>query len=233
MKPEKIQLYSASTPNGLKAAIALEELVALRQLTDGFDYEAHSVDLRHSESRRPGFLGICPNGKIPAIVDPDGAGPGRPITVWESGSILTYLAEKFGELMPGMESKALRAETMNWMFWGCTGVSSQFKHFGFYFKYCVHKLPYCVSRYANECHRLLFVLEQQLGHHKHWVVGDVYTVADIAIWPWVHALHANFDNAAETIFDNFKDYPRVKTWYRRCLHRPAIQKALQVTPFLV
>jgi len=229
--PELIQLYSAKTPNGIKAAMALEELVFLRSTKEDFNYEPHTIDLRRAESRKGSFLEINPNGKIPAIHDPHGPG-GRPVTVWESGAILLYLAEKYNELLP-TDDPLLRVETIKWLFWGSTAVSSQIKAFGFYFKYCTHKMPYCVSRYAKECDRLLTVLENRFQQHgKHYVVGDEFTIADIAIWPWVYALTNIYDNAVETVFNDFKEYPKVAEWHHRVLNRPATQRALNVTPFV-
>lgn len=118
------------------------------------------------------------------------------MTVFESGAILLHLAEKYHELIP-VDTK-LRCETIQWLFWGSSSFSTQLKHFGFYYKYCHHKLQYCVDRYAKESHRLLGVLERQLAKHgKHWVVGDYFTIADVAIWPWIYALHENYDDARQ------------------------------------
>jgi len=224
-----IQLYSANTPNGMKVAACLEELVELRRTTDGFDYEPHTVNLHAGESRMKDFVDcLNPNGKIPAILDPHGPDH-QPITIFESGAILMYLGDKYHELLPVHDS-ILRAQTIQWLFWGSTGFSSQCKLFGFYYKYCKHKLDYCVERYSKETHRLLGVLDQHLRKHgKHWVVGDRFTIADLAIWPWVYALHENYDDAQQVVFNNFKDYPSVKHWYTRCLARPASQRCLDVT----
>jgi len=146
------------------------------------------------------------------------------VNVWESGSILLYLAEKYNVLLPD----GLRTEVMNWLMWGSTAVSSQFKLLGFYYKYCPHKLTYCVERYAREIRRLLGVLETQLKHGKHWVVGDAFTIADISIWPWVYALHEIYDDCVRIHFNNMEDYPHVQQWYRRCLSRGASQRSLEV-----
>ena len=165
--PEIIQLYSIATPNGMKVAACLEELAFLKG--DTFSYEPHSVDIRHAESRSAEFKKINPNCKIPVIIDPHGL-DGRSITVFESGAILMYLAEKYDELLP--KDPVMRVDAIKWLFWGSTAVTNQIKLFGFYFKYCPHKLPYCVARYTKECNRLLEVLNYQLGSHgKHWVTG--------------------------------------------------------------
>jgi GST-like protein len=243
--PKAIQLYSAATPNGtdilccfqhspsfsagLKVAIMLEELSDLRSLKEDFKYEPHTVHIRALENRRPEFLELCPNGKIPALRDPSGPN-GEEVTVWESGSIILYLAEKYNELIPVDPVK--RIETINWLFWASTGLSQNAKAFGFYYKYCPHKISYTQNRHMKECARLLEVLENQFKKHgKNWVVGDAYTIADVAAWPWVYALLNNYDDAVQTAFDGFNDYQLVMQWYRRCLNRPAVQRALDVTPF--
>jgi GST-like protein len=149
------------------------------------------------------------------------------VTLFESGSILTYLSEKYDELMP--RDKLMKAITTNWLFFGCTAVSPHFKLFGFYFKYCSHGIPYCVERYTKEVHRELQQMEYQLQRHgKHWFIGDMYTVADISMWPWVHQLFVNYDNAGEVVFDIPHQYPMVFAWYNRCLSRPASKRALDV-----
>lgn len=223
-----IQLYSACTPNGIKVAACLEEIVALRRLAgDGFDYEPHTVNIRAHESRDKDFMSFNPNGKIPMIIDPHGPNGNRTV-VFESGAILMYLSDKFHELSP--TDPQLKTETIKWLFWGSTGFSSQCKHFGFYYKYCHHKLPYCVERYSTECCRLLSVLEVQLSSHgKHWVTGDFYTIADLAIWPWLYALNELYDDARMFVFRDFNAYPHVQAWYTRCMARPASQKSLEVT----
>mmetsp|Transcript_19101 Transcript_19101/g.19231 ORF Transcript_19101/g.19231 Transcript_19101/m.19231 type:complete len:246 (-) Transcript_19101:153-890(-) len=229
-KPDLIQLYSAATPNGIKVAAALEEIKDLRSTTEVFDYEPHSINLREGETRHEPFTKISPSGKIPAIYDPHGPHD-KPISIFESGAILMYLGEKYHELLSDTDP-ILRAETIKWLFWGSAAISSQFKLFGFYYKYCPHNLPYCVNRYSSECHRLLSVLEGQLKHGKDWIVGDMYTIADISIWPWVHAMYDNYGDAASAAFNNFKGYPYVSAWYHRCLARPASQRSLDVTPFI-
>lgn len=222
---DAIQLYSAPTANGIKVAACLEELQELTS-TDGreFDYEAHLIDIRHGEQSSQEFLDINPNGKIPAITD----GATR---VWESGSILLFLAEKYGELLPKVSTK--RTECINWLFWASTTFSVQVKLFGFYFHYCPHKLDYCVNRYTNEVQRLLGVIETQLeSHRRHFLLGDLYTIADIATWPWLWSLTNVYSDAITAKFDGLKSFPRVREWHERCLARPASKRAFDVTTFL-
>jgi GST-like protein len=227
--PTKLQLFSAATPNGMKVAAMLEELVDLRSTTEYFDYEPHTVDVRSSESRLEDFKEcLNPNAKIPVLIDPNGPN-NEPITLFESGAILIYLAEKYNVLLAPINT-ALRYETMKWFMWGATGISSQFKLFGFYFKHCIHPMHYCVARYTNECNRLLMVLEKQLAGHKcHWIVGGAFTIADITVWPWIYALYNNYDNAVRDVFKNFIEYPNVAQWYGRCMNRPATKRSLEVT----
>lgn len=167
-----IQLFSAPTPNGLKAAACLEEIAAIKEVNEFFSYEPHSVDIRHGESRQTDYVTmISPTGKIPAIIDNQGLS-GQPVKVFESGCILLYLAEKYDVLIP--KDPILRVETMKWLFWGSSSFSVQVKLFGFYYKYCPHGLPYCINRYSKECHRLLGIFERHLmSHNKHWIVGGV------------------------------------------------------------
>lgn len=163
-----IQLYSAPTPNGIKVAACLEEISIIRQ-DESFSYEPHSVDIRHGENSSPEFRKIFPTGKIPAILDLKSYGD-KEVKVFESGCILLYLADKYDALIPA--DTTLRIETQKWLFWGSASFSVQLKLFGFYYKYCPHGLPYCINRYAKECHRLFGMLEAQLqSHGKHWVVG--------------------------------------------------------------
>ncbi len=166
--PDLIQLYSIATPNGIKVAAFLEELVTLKSEDFDFNYEPHSVDIRHAENRTPQFTAMNPNQKIPVIVDPHGSG-GQPVTVFESGAILLYLAEKYDELLP--HDSVGKIETTKWLFWGSTGFSNQVKQFGFYYKYCQHAIPYCVARYTKEVKRMLHVLNRQLSHGKHYITG--------------------------------------------------------------
>jgi GST-like protein len=172
--PNILQLYSVATPNGIKVAAALEELVLLKILKgEDFDYEPHSVDIRHGESRTEEFYKLNPNKKIPALLDPHGE-DGKEIRVFESGSILLYLATKYVELAP-LDSVG-RAETVKWLFWGSASFSVQVKEFVKYYKYCPHSLPYCINRYAQEVKVLLHALNKQLSHAKHFVIGGKRTI---------------------------------------------------------
>lgn len=142
-----------------------------------------------------------------------------------------YLAEKYGVLLP--KEGPLRYDVLKWLFWGSTGFSGQCKIFGFYYFYCHHKLPYCVERYEKECKRLLKVLDGQLASHgKHWIVGELYSIADVAILPWVMALHNNYGDAIDAVFNSMRDYPHVIGWYDRCLARPATKRAVDVNTFI-
>ena len=143
-------------------------------------YEAHTIDLRNGETRKGPYMLIAPHGKIPALVDPT-AGTEEAIKVFESGACLMYLSEKYGELIPHSNNVALRAECISWLFFGCTSVSGQCKAFGFFYKYALTKEQYSVQRYAKEVTRLLGVLDRQLGaqYGKHWVCGDLFTIADL------------------------------------------------------
>lgn len=195
---EPIELYSIATPNGIKVAACLEELSFAKG--DQFSYTPYTIDIRKAENHSEAFLKLNPNGKIPVIVDPHGV-DGQRAVVFESGAILLYLAEKYGELLPADPVK--RVETINWLFWGSTGVSNQVKQFGFYFKYCQHSLSYCVTRYAKEVTRLLHVLEKQLSDHRSYITGDLYTIADISVWPWIYSLYHHYDGAVVVSRWNF------------------------------
>lgn len=237
--PSLLQLYSFPTPNGVKVAAALEEIIELRSKKGSINlsnlvneeekvvlYEPHAVNIRAGENRLKwyGDMGF-PNQKIPCLLE-CGA-ENSTISLFESGSILTYLAEKYDELLP--KNKCLHVQTMNWLFYGSTSVSTQFKLFGFYYKYCSHGIPYCVDRYTKEVHRLLGQMECQLAKHgRHWFVGDAFTIADISMWPWVHALFCTYDNAGEFVFNISVLYPNVFAWYTRCMARPASKRALDV-----
>lgn len=171
--PDLIQLYSIATPNGIKAAACLEELVLLKQGDFEFNYEPHAVDIRHAENRTEHFTKLSPNQKIPVIVDPHAGNGQQSVSVFESGAILLYLAEKYDELLP--HDCVQRTEVLKWLFWGSTGLSGAVKQFGFYYHYCQHSLPYCVARYKKEVTRLFHVLETQLSHGRHFVTGGKNT----------------------------------------------------------
>jgi GST-like protein len=213
--PDRLQLYSAPTPNGVKVSIMLEEI--------GLPYEPHLVDIGKDESKTPEFLSLNPNGKIPAIVDPDGPG-GKPLGLFESGAILVYLAEKTGQLLPA--DPAGRYETLAWVFWQMGGPGPMFGQVGFFHKFAGReyedKRPR--DRYVAEAKRLLAVLEGRL-EGRTWIMGDDYTIADIAMLGWVRNL-IGFYEAGELV-----DYASLKTvpaWLERGLARPAVQRGLTI-----
>ena len=212
---DRLQLYSFPTPNGVKISIALEEL--------GLPYEAHMVDITRNETWTDHFLSLNPNGEIPAIVDPDGPG-GKPLALFESGAILLYLAEKTDRLIPA--DSVSRYETIQWVFFQMAGVGPMFGQLGFFYKFAgkeiEDKRP--LDRYANESKRLMGVLEGRLKDRQ-WIMGDEYTIADIATFPWVRTLR-DFYQADDVI--GFADFPKTIEWLERCLARPASQKGLNI-----
>ncbi|MBN9441656.1 MAG: glutathione S-transferase N-terminal domain-containing protein [Bosea sp.] len=212
-QPDRIQLYSLPTPNGVKVSIALEELE--------LPYEPHAIDIGKNETWGPEFLSLNPNGKIPAIIDPDGPG-GRPLGLWESGAILLYLAEKTGRLLP--KDPAARYETIQWVFFQMAAIGPMFGQLGFFHKFAGReyedKRPR--DRYANESKRLLGVLEDRLASRT-WIMGDEYTIADIAILGWVRNL-VGFYGAGELV--DYASLTHVPIWLERCLARPAVQRGL-------
>lgn len=211
----KLQLYSFPTPNGVKISIALEEI--------GLPYEAHAVDITKNETWTDEFLSLNPNGKIPAIIDPDGPG-GKPLALFESGAILVYLAEKADRLLP--RDSARRYEAIQWVFFQMGGIGPMFGQLGFFYKFAgkdiEDKRP--LERYANESKRLVGVLEKRLAGRQ-WIMDDDYTIADIAIFPWVRGLR-DFYQADPLI--GFSDFPNTVDWLDRCIARPASQKGLNI-----
>jgi GSH-dependent disulfide-bond oxidoreductase len=213
--PDRLQLYSTPTPNGVKVSIMLEEI--------GLPYEAHRVDIGKDESWTPEFLSLNPNGKIPAILDPDGP-EGKPIGLFESGAILLYLAEKTGKLMPPGASGRWRAT--QWVFWQMAGPGPMFGQVGFFHKFAGReyedKRP--LERYRKESMRLLGVMDGELAKGP-WMLGDDYSVVDISLLGWVRNL-VNFYGARELVeFDSLKHVPG---WLDRCLARPAVQRGLTI-----
>lgn len=213
--PDRLQLYSLPTPNGVKVSIMLEET--------GLPYEAHLVDFDKNDQQTPEFLSLNPNGKIPAILDPDGPG-GKPLAMFESGAILLYLADKTGQLAPA--DPALRYETIQWVFFQMGGIGPMFGQVGFFNKFAGRdyedKRP--LQRYVNESKRLLGVLETRLKSRP-WIMGDDYTIADISMLGWVRNL-IGFYSARELVdFDSLKHVP---AWLERGLARPAVQRGLQI-----
>jgi len=213
--PDRLQLYSLPTPNGVKVSIALEEI--------GLPYEPHLVDIMKNESWTPEFLSLNPNGKIPAIVDPDGPG-GKPIGLFESGAILLYLAEKTGKLIPA--DPARRYETIQWVFFQMAAIGPMFGQLGFFHKFAgrdiADKRP--LNRYADETKRLLGVMETQLTGRK-WFMDDDYTIADIAHVGWVRNLIGFYEARDLVGYDSF---PKVDAWLKRMLERPAVQRGVNI-----
>jgi GST-like protein len=213
--PDRIQLYSLPTPNGVKVSIALEEL--------DLPYEPHLVDIMKNESQVPEFLSLNPNGKIPAIIDPDGPG-GKPIGLFESGAILLYLADKTGRLLPA--DPARRYEAIAWVFFQMASVGPMFGQVGFFHKFAgkqiEDKRP--LERYRDESKRLLGVLETRLDGRQ-WIMDDDYSIADISLLGWVRNL-VGFYGAGERV--DYASLKHVPAWLDRALARPAVQRGLEI-----
>lgn len=213
--PSVIQLFSFPTPNGVKASIALEEL--------GLAYEAHKVTLSDADVKSDEFLSLNPNNKIPAIIDPNGPG-GKPLGLWESGAILLYLADKTGQL--GGAGAAERAKVTQWLMWQMGGLGPMFGQLGFFYKFAGSEIedPRPRQRYIDEGKRLLNVLNGQMAD-RDWVAGE-FSIADIAIAPWLNAL--NFYGAKEVL--EWESFGKVTAYLDRFMARPAVQKGLTIPP---
>lgn len=213
----KIQLYSLATPNGQKVGIALEEM--------GLDYEAHTINIMEDDQFTDEYIKINPNSKIPSIVDPDG--PGGETPIMESGAILLYLAEKTGKFLS--TDPKLRLETIQWLFFQMAGLGPMFGQFGHFYKYakeaCDH--PYPTERYTKEAKRLLNVLEKRM-EGRTFIVGEEYSIADMAIVPWVSCLE-KFYEATEQL--GLKDFKNVNAWVERVLSREKTKKGAEVCSF--
>ncbi len=214
-QPERIQLYSLPTPNGVKVSIMLEET--------GLPYEPHLVSFDKNDQMSPAFLSLNPNNKIPAILDPSGP-DGKPISLFESGAILIYLAEKTGKFMP--LDAAGRYETMQWIMFQMGGIGPMFGQLGFFHKFAgkdyEDKRPR--DRYVAESKRLLGVLNQRLATRA-WIMGDAYTIADIATFPWVRNL-VGFYGAGDLV--GFADFPHVARALAAFVARPAVIRGLEI-----
>ncbi len=212
---DRIQLYSLPTPNGVKASIMLEET--------GLAYEPHRVSFDTQDQMSPEFLSLNPNNKIPAILDPDGPG-GKPLALFESGAILIYLADKTGQFLP--QDPAQRYQTLQWLMFQMGGVGPMFGQLGFFHRFAgkeyEDKRPR--DRYVAESRRLLGVLDQHLTG-KQWMMGDDYTIADIAIFPWVRNL-VGFYEAGELV--GFQDFHEVQRVLQAFTSRKAVEKGLQI-----
>ena len=211
--PERLQLYSLPTPNGVKVSILLEET--------GLPYEPHLVSFDTNDQMSPEFVGTFPNNKIPAILDPNGPG-GKPLALFESGAILLYLAEKTGKLLPA--DPAARYETVQWLMWQMGGVGPMFGQLGFFHFFAGKdyddKRPR--DRYVAESKRLLGVLDQRLATRS-WIMGDEYTIADIAIFPWVRNLVERY-GAGDLV--GYADFTHVARALAAFVARPAVQRGL-------
>jgi len=212
--PDILQLYSLNTPNGVKVSIMLEET--------GLAYEPHLVDINKNESWTPEFLSLNPNGKIPAIIDPNGP-DGEPLGLAESGAILIYLAEKTGQLLPAGNR---RYETIQWVMWQMGHVGPYFGQVGFFHKFggreWEDKRP--LKRFAGESKRLLKMLDDRLAAHE-WVMGGDYTIADISLLGWVRNLIGFYDAAHLVDYDGLTNVHR---WLEAGLARPAVQRGLMI-----
>jgi GST-like protein len=203
-----IDLYYAPTPNGHKITLFLEET----QL----DYRIIKVDISKGDQFRPDFLAISPNNKIPAIVDSEPADGGRPFSLFESGEILLYLAEKSGKLLSGELRE--RHHTLQWLFWQSSGLGPMLGQNHHFNHFAPQTIPYAIERYHFETQRLYTVMNKRLETSP-WLGGDHYSIADIACWPWI--------NAHERQRINLSSYPAVNNWFERIRHRPATERAIQ------
>ncbi|MEJ0084473.1 MAG: glutathione binding-like protein [Pseudomonadota bacterium] len=213
--PDRIQLYSLPTPNGVKASIMLEET--------SLPYEPHLVRFENNDQTSPEFLSLNPNNKIPALIDPNGP-DGTPLPLFESGAILIYLAEKSGKFLP--RDAAGRYQTIQWLMFQMGGIGPMFGQLGFFHKFAgkdyEDKRPR--DRYAAESKRLLAVLNNHLANRA-WMMGDTYTIADIAIFPWVNNL-VGFYGAADIV--GYADFPHVQRVVQAFVARPAVAAGLKI-----
>ena len=209
------QLHSLATPNGVKVTIMFEELIELGH--KDAEYDAYTINIMEGDQFNSGFVDINPNSKIPALVDHSGKSP---IRIFESGSILIYLAEKFGEFLSKDLSK--KTETLNWLFWQMGSAPYLGGGFGHFYAYAPEKIEYCIDRFTMETKRQLDVLDKQFSNHK-FIAGDEYSIADIAIWPWYGALvRGDLYNAAE--FLDVKSYKHIVRWADEIYSRPAVKR---------
>ncbi|WOE81905.1 glutathione binding-like protein [Pseudomonas protegens] len=213
--PEWIQLYSLPTPNGVKVSIMLEEI--------GLPYEAHRVSFETQDQMTPEFLSVSPNNKIPAILDPHGPGD-QPLALFESGAILIYLADKSGQLLA--QESAARYETIQWLMFQMGGIGPMFGQVGFFHKFAgkdyEDKRP--LERYVNEAKRLLGVLDKHL-EGREWIMGERYTIADIATFPWIRNLVGFYEAGGLVGFDSF---PQVQRVLAKFVARPAVIRGLEI-----
>ena len=213
-----LQLYSLATPNGVKVTVMLEELLALGHA--GAEYDAWLIRINEGDQFSSGFVGANPNSKIPALVDRSGA---KPVRVFESGAILLYLAEKFGEFLPTDET---RAEALSWLFWQMGSAPYLGGGFGHFYAYAPVKIEYAIDRFAMETKRQLDVLDRRLAETA-YLAGDAYTIADMAVWPWYGALVKGLVYEAGEFLD-VASYKNVQRWTDEIQQRPAVQRGRMV-----
>src|SRR5882724_6700375 len=214
-----LQLYSLGTPNGVKVTVMLEELLALGH--SGAEYDAWLIRIRNGDQFSSGFVAANPNSKIPALVDRSGP---KPIRVFETGAILMYLAEKFGEFLP--TEVGARAECLSWLFWQMGSTPYVGGGFGHFYAYAPVKIEYAIDRFAMETKRLLDVLDRRLAESE-YVAGPEYTIADMAIFPWYGGL-AKFGQYGATEFLSVHEYKNVQRWADMIYERPAVRRGRMV-----
>jgi len=211
------QLYSLATPNGVKVTIMFEELLALGH--GEAEYDAWRIDIGAGDQFGSGFTAINPNGKIPALLDR--SDPDRPIRLFESGSILLHLADKFGAFIPSGEPE--RAETLNWLFWQMGAGPFLGGGFGHFFAYAPERFDYALDRYAMEAKRQLDLLDKRLSEVP-YLAGEDYSIADIAAWPWYGQLARGHSYEGADVFLDAKNYPHLLEWAERIAERPAVER---------
>ena len=214
-----LQLYSMGTPNGVKVTVMLEELLALGH--HGAEYDAWLIKIGAGDQFSSGFVAVNPNSKIPALLDRSGP---KPIRVFESGSILVYLAEKFGAFLPS--DAAERAECLSWLFWQMGSAPYLGGGFGHFYAYAPTKIEYAIDRFTMEVKRQLDVLDRRLAESA-YLAGDTYTIADIAVFPWYGGLVKGWAYGAAE-FLSVQDYKNVQRWADALLERPAVQRGRMV-----
>ncbi len=214
-----LQLYSLGTPNGIKVTVMLEELLAAGH--KGAEYDAWLIRISEGDQFGSGFVEVNPNSKIPALMDLSGP---MPIRIFESGAILVHLAEKFGAFLP--QEQPARAETLSWLFWQMGSAPFLGGGFGHFYAYAPTKLEYPINRYAMEVKRQLDVLDRRLADNE-FIAGDVYTVADMAIWPWYGGLVMGWEYGAAE-FLAVQDYKNVVRWAEQLFARPTVKRGRMV-----
>lgn len=214
-RADVIQLYTLNTPNGIKTSVMLEEC--------GLDYDAHRISITDPEDQfTPEFLSLNPNNKIPAMIDPNGP-DGAPIGLFETGAMLIYLGDKTGKFLPA--SGAARYHTIQWLMWQMGGLGPMFGQVGYFHRYKGKEIedPRPRTRYFTEARRILGVLDKQL-QGRDWITGD-YSIADMAVGPWLRTVRVNYEAEKETGMDGFAN---VQAYLERFLARPAVQRGIEV-----